>query len=52
MAWHPMAYTLDLKKAFTLFEGLHFGIVGINDVNHTPAAAPFGGIKESGPGRE
>ena len=45
-------YTRDLKKAFKLFEGLHFGIVGINDINPTSAAAPFGGMKESGLGRE
>ena len=45
-------YTRDLKTAFTLFEGLHFGIVGINDINPTSAAAPFGGMKESGLGRE
>ncbi len=45
-------YTNDLKTAFRLFEGLHFGIVGINDINPTSAAAPFGGMKESGLGRE
>lgn len=45
-------YTRDLKKAFRLFEGLHFGIIGINDINPTSAAAPFGGMKESGLGRE
>ncbi|MFW2366364.1 MAG: NAD-dependent succinate-semialdehyde dehydrogenase [Desulforhopalus sp.] len=45
-------YTRDLKKAFTLFEGLQFGIIGINDINPTSAAAPFGGMKESGLGRE
>jgi succinate-semialdehyde dehydrogenase / glutarate-semialdehyde dehydrogenase len=45
-------YTSDLKNAFTLFEGLHFGIVGINDINPSSAAAPFGGMQESGLGRE
>jgi succinate-semialdehyde dehydrogenase/glutarate-semialdehyde dehydrogenase len=35
-----------------MFEGLHFGIVGINDINPTSAAAPFGGMKHSGLGRE
>ncbi|MFH1152346.1 MAG: NAD-dependent succinate-semialdehyde dehydrogenase [Pseudomonadota bacterium] len=45
-------YTRDLTQAMTLFEGLRFGIVGINDINPTAAAAPFGGIKESGLGRE
>ena len=45
-------YTQDVKKAFRLFEGLNFGIIGINDINPTSAAAPFGGMKESGLGRE
>jgi len=45
-------YTRDLKRAFELFEGLNFGIVGINDINPTSAAVPFGGMKESGLGRE
>ena len=34
------------------FERLRFGIVGVNDVNPTSASAPFGGIKDSGFGRE
>jgi succinate-semialdehyde dehydrogenase/glutarate-semialdehyde dehydrogenase len=45
-------YTRDIARAFRIFEGLRFGIVGINDINPTAAAAPFGGIKESGLGRE
>lgn len=45
-------YTRDLSKAMRFLEGLHFGIVGINDINPTSAAAPFGGMKESGLGRE
>lgn len=45
-------YTHDLSTAFKAFEGLQFGIVGINDINPTSAAAPFGGMKESGLGRE
>ncbi len=28
------------------------GIIGINDINPTSVAAPFGGMKESGIGRE
>jgi succinate-semialdehyde dehydrogenase/glutarate-semialdehyde dehydrogenase len=39
-------YTRDLGRAW------RFGIVGINDINPTAAAAPFGGVKESGIGRE
>ena len=45
-------YTRDIARAFRIFEGLRFGIVGINDINPTAAAAPFGGSKESGLGRE
>ena len=45
-------YTRNISRAMRLFEGLRFGIVGINDINPTAAAAPFGGMKESGLGRE
>lgn len=45
-------YTRDIARAHTLFEGLNFGIIGINDINPTSASAPFGGMKESGLGRE
>lgn len=45
-------YTRDLSRALHLAEGLDFAIVGINDINPTSAAAPFGGMKQSGIGRE
>lgn len=45
-------YTPNIGRAFRMFEGLKFGIIGINDINPTAAAAPFGGMKESGLGRE
>lgn len=45
-------YTQNLSKALSSFEQLNFGIIGINDINPTAAAAPFGGMKESGLGRE
>lgn len=45
-------YTNDLGTATRMFEGLQYGIVGINDINPTAASAPFGGMKESGIGRE
>ncbi|OLO27662.1 succinate-semialdehyde dehydrogenase (NADP(+)) [Alkalihalophilus pseudofirmus] len=45
-------YTKDLNRAMKMFEKLKFGIIGINDINPTAAAAPFGGMKESGLGRE
>ena len=45
-------YTKNLGRAMRMFEGLHYGIVGVNDINPTAAAAPFGGVKHSGVGRE
>ncbi len=45
-------YSNDLSTAFKAFEALEFGIIGINDINPTSAAAPFGGMKNSGLGRE
>ena len=45
-------YTQNLSRALRTFEQLNFGIIGINDINPTSAAAPFGGMKESGIGRE
>lgn len=45
-------YTRDLSTAINAFERLRFGIIGVNDVNPTAASAPFGGMKDSGLGRE
>ena len=45
-------YTPNLSRAFKTAEALQFGMIGINDINPTSAAVPFGGIKESGLGRE
>ena len=45
-------YTQNFSTAIRAFEGLRFGIVGVNDVNPTAASAPFGGMKDSGLGRE
>ncbi len=45
-------YTQNLSRAMRTFEALNFGIIGINDINPTSAAAPFGGMNESGLGRE
>jgi len=45
-------YTNNLSRAMRMFEALNFGIIGINDINPTSAAAPFGGMQESGLGRE
>ncbi len=45
-------YTNDLGRAVRVSEALRFGIVGVNDINPTAAAAPFGGVGSSGLGRE
>jgi succinate-semialdehyde dehydrogenase/glutarate-semialdehyde dehydrogenase len=45
-------YTKDGSRMFRVAEALEYGIVGINDALPTVAQAPFGGIKESGVGRE
>lgn len=45
-------YTNDLKTALHAVEALRFGIIGVNDVNPTSASVPFGGMKDSGLGRE
>jgi succinate-semialdehyde dehydrogenase/glutarate-semialdehyde dehydrogenase len=45
-------YTQDLKRAFRVIEGLETGMVGLNQGLVSNAGAPFGGIKQSGFGRE
>jgi succinate-semialdehyde dehydrogenase/glutarate-semialdehyde dehydrogenase len=45
-------FTRDLKRAFRVIEGLETGMVGLNQGMVSNAAAPFGGIKASGFGRE
>jgi succinate-semialdehyde dehydrogenase/glutarate-semialdehyde dehydrogenase len=45
-------YSQDLGRAWRVSEGLEYGIVGINTGIISNAAAPFGGVKQSGSGRE
>jgi succinate-semialdehyde dehydrogenase/glutarate-semialdehyde dehydrogenase len=45
-------YTQDLGRAFRLNEALQYGMIGINSGLITTVEAPFGGIKESGMGKE
>ncbi|NLA67468.1 MAG: aldehyde dehydrogenase family protein, partial [Gammaproteobacteria bacterium] len=45
-------YTRDLARAWRVAEALECGIVGINTGRVSTAVAPFGGVKESGTGRE
>ena len=45
-------YTRDLGRTWRVAEGLEYGIVGINTGFVSSEVAPFGGMKESGIGRE
>jgi succinate-semialdehyde dehydrogenase / glutarate-semialdehyde dehydrogenase len=45
-------YSSDLGRTFRVMEGLKYGMVGVNEGVITTAEAPFGGVKESGLGRE
>jgi succinate-semialdehyde dehydrogenase/glutarate-semialdehyde dehydrogenase len=45
-------YTSSLKRALRVCEGLETGMVGLNQGIVSNASAPFGGVKQSGFGRE
>lgn len=45
-------YTRDIGRAWRVSDALEYGMVGINEVAISNEVAPFGGIKESGFGRE
>ena len=45
-------YTRDLQRAFRVVEALETGMVGVNQGIVSNPAAPFGGVKQSGFGRE
>lgn len=45
-------YTANLSRVFRLGEALEYGIVGVNTGIISSEAAPFGGVKASGVGRE
>ena len=45
-------YTKDLGRTWRMGEKLEYGLVGINTGLVSNPVAPFGGVKESGNGRE
>ncbi|MEO4001877.1 NAD-dependent succinate-semialdehyde dehydrogenase [Mesorhizobium sp. CAU 1732] len=45
-------YTRDMGRCFKVSDELEFGMVGINSGSVSTEVAPFGGVKESGLGRE
>jgi len=46
------AFTNDLSRVWRLAENLEAGTIGINDAVPTTSNCPFGGMKQSGWGRE
>jgi succinate-semialdehyde dehydrogenase/glutarate-semialdehyde dehydrogenase len=45
-------YTANLERTWRVMEALEYGIVGINTGAVSNEVGPFGGVKESGIGRE
>jgi aspartate-semialdehyde dehydrogenase len=45
-------YTRDLSRAMRLSDALQYGMVGVNSIKVTGSPIPFGGVKQSGLGRE
>ncbi|WP_256833833.1 aldehyde dehydrogenase family protein [Parageobacillus thermoglucosidasius] len=45
-------FTASAHRAYRVMEKLGYGMIGINDVFPAVAEAPFGGVEQSGPGKE
>jgi len=45
-------FTRDISRAWRVAEALEYGMIGINEGMISSELAPFGGVKESGQGRE
>ena len=45
-------HTRDMNRFWRVAEAMEYGMVGVNTGSISDASAPFGGIKESGYGRE
>ena len=50
--WSGYVFTQDLNRALNVGEDLEVGMVGLNAGIVSDPARPFGGVKESGLGRE
>jgi succinate-semialdehyde dehydrogenase / glutarate-semialdehyde dehydrogenase len=48
----PVSHSRDVGRIWRVAEALEYGIVGINEGIISTEIAPFGGMKESGIGRE
>ncbi|MFA1822783.1 NAD-dependent succinate-semialdehyde dehydrogenase [Virgibacillus oceani] len=46
------AYTNDMSRIIRITEAMEYGMIGVNDPLPFTVQAPFGGVKESGMGRE
>ena len=46
------AYTADASRQWRLLDRLEYGMIGINAPSCSLPSAPFGGVKQSGMGRE
>ncbi|KAJ3569757.1 hypothetical protein NPX13_g5967 [Xylaria arbuscula] len=45
-------FTKNIDRIWRLFENLEAGMIGLNSGNMSSAESPFGGIKDSGYGKE
>jgi succinate-semialdehyde dehydrogenase/glutarate-semialdehyde dehydrogenase len=45
-------FARDIGRIFRVAEALEYGMVGVNSGNISTELAPFGGVKQSGFGRE
>nr|WP_320135738.1 NAD-dependent succinate-semialdehyde dehydrogenase [uncultured Amphritea sp.] len=45
-------FTKDISRVWRVSEAIDYGMVGINEVSISSEVIPFGGVKESGQGRE
>ena len=45
-------YTSDISRSIRVPRALHYGMIGVNEGIISDARAPFGGVKQSGQGRE